>query len=820
MENAYGLIKTTGSSCNAESVCSPEYDLVKSGIKNKEAVCVDMVDCTVRDFSQSDFDMSALDIDFENNLRVPNIGCMEIPHGLIPDNVLPSDFKEVCCRGNLKVCVPLQMILAPNFALHPGFSLSFKSTLCRFLPSCFIENDSSPYVLFPIPDFYKKPWESDNDLIDPVDVENSGINKLYALGFGNLGAMPLSKNQGAVYVMKMPKYEELSYFSIMPYLFQTGRMSKTFAQDILFSSLTDSFNITDIKNMADKNPKVRDWLDGIGDLTIIFITSHNKKLAEKIYNNITQPSDMLINLVNTMFPGSDMDIIENVPIVCLPLPAGTTYSYDGKNVTKDPLNRNMFKNKYTTNKNINKDSPIYDWEHDTIGIVARMTPSIDPMKNTDTNDGFTKWDDDQMDQKNVFVLGVEDRNNEYEAFTLSDQNGDWDENGLWKGGFELGKSTNTSSWKQQQDYTFDLDLGLVDKKIEQITENMKNFGYKKHRDININSHPSPFPNYNKYIKSVNADETDMKWSQSGMDIAQYNVNGYGDCRDTVYPTTDTFCLGSYDVAVIVANNFCTNGDIAYNNLNIYDTESQTSLSSFRGDHRDASNDVYSLAISRSDLTCNGNLPVSIDKFGFIPTAAHTMLGASTTTTLFCQSRCYLDMRSGTSPNMSKEQSRYIVRIFSPCEQKYPLYCHDFEKDGDDSISCYYNIQGDGKLKECENDLTVKYDNLSETADQIGSALCAGTPFFRIDKTTDKDTLKSYQVGLICIVVFSIIILTYFFVSRNKTSGKLNWTGLYNDYLPFIPPLILLIIMYVFIQRKWNLFDETTAYTIKQSHFQR
>ena len=686
--------------------------------------------------------------------------------------------------------------------------------------------------MFPIPDFYSKPWKDDNDLLDPVNVKDAGLNEVYALAFGNLGAMPLSKNQGAVYVVKMPAYEELSYFSIMPYLFQSGRFPNIYPQDILFASLTDSFNLHDLEQMTTTNDMVKKWIEGTGDLTIIFITSHNKKLAEKIYSNIKTVDLGFSNAINGIFPAFDKDIVGDIPIVCLPLPAGTTFAKDGDNITKDPLGRNMLKTSYTTNENITGESPIYDWQRDTVGIVSRLAPKLSEPGN-DTNKGFSSWDDDVLDQKNIFVLGVEDTLDEYEPFKLSDQNGGWDQDGKWKGGVEIkDEITNTSSWKTQKNYQGDIDPDEIDGKINDITNEMKKYGYSKTRDITIHAYPSPFPHYNRYVSDIQkkfGTTDDFEWSQSGIDIAQYNITGYGDCRDTIYPTSDTFCMGPYDVAVIVSTNFCRkNGtDIGYNNINIYDSESQTSLSSFRGDHSNAPDGVYSLAVSRNDLTCNGNLPGNINMFGFLPTGSHTSLAASTTTTFFCQSRCYMDKSSGTSPKMTNEQSRYLIRVFSPCEENYPLYCHNFENDYtyEDtdlvSYSCYINQENDkGKRSVCENDLIKKYNDMAKTTDALGSALCANTPFFRINKTTDKDTINGIKAAVIAVSIVSLCILTYFFVKRNNVSGKINWKGFSGEYIPFIAPLLLVVYIVIVLNNKWNELDQSTAYSIKQTHIQR
>ena len=371
-----------------------------------------------------------------------------------------------------------------------------------------------------------------------------------------------------------------------------------------------------------------------------------------------------------------------------------------------------------------------------------------------------------------------------------------------------------------------------------ITQEMNEIGYGKVRDVIINSHPSPFPHYNEYVKEVSESkcpdskctEENMIWSQSGVDLTQYNVATFGDCRDTVYPTTNTFCLGPYDVIVLVAYNYMKNGNVLYNNLNIYDTESQTSLASFRGDHSKAlGKQVYSLAASRLDLTCNGNLPKSINNVKFLPTGSHSNLSASTTSTFFCQSRCYVNTPPpigdqvsfqnrgygpgyGTSPRMSKEQSLYLVHIFSPCDKNnpkiYPAVCNNYD--------CNKCLKNDGD-KPCVNDLMVKGQRDAKRSDKITEALCAP---IRLDKTTAKSTLTLMKYVLSsCLVVAVIIMITFYFV-RRRSGKNVDWKGLGNDSIPMIGPVILAIIAIIIVSNSWNKINASTAYNVKQSNFQR
>lgn len=836
VKRTFSLVNTSKSSCKENLFCSPKYDLKISGIPLTKPVCHDMVSCKSIKVKKSQFDSSRLDINIDNLssiVRIPSIGCFDIPHFLLEK---ANGMTQMCCRGDLPACISIQSILSDNFNMHLGFSFSLGSSMCKYLPSCFIENDSSPYVLFTVPDFYMEPWKDKPNLKYPVDVKNSGLNKSIALAFGNLGAMPLSRSQAVVYVIKLPAYKDIKYFSFQPYLFQTGRYKNMFHQDLPFTTLTDSFNITDLIKMTD-NEKVQQWLNDDQGLSIVVIVTHNKLIAEQIYKTIKNPFD-------TQKPNADINKIlseltydiTNLPIICIPLPAGSTYGD-----TIDPLDRDMYKEDLCkTNKYIKADTPLYDWKTDTIGVVARFTPTID-SQNEDTNEGFKKWKNDNEDQKNTFVLGVEMKDfvdTEYIPFKLSDQNGFWDSDEKWIGGYEKGITQNLSSWKLQTEYNGEFDFKAVQDNMDIITQDMNEIGYVKVRDVIINSHPSPFPHYNEYVKEVSeskspdskCSEENMIWSQSGVDLTQYNVATFGDCRDTIYPTSNTFCLGPYDVIVLVSYNYMENGNVLYNNLNIYDTESQTSLASLRGDHSTSvGKQVYSLAASRLDLTCNGNLPTSINNVKFLPTGSHSNLSASTTSTFFCQSRCYVNTPPptsdevswknggfgagyGTSPRMSKEQSKYLVRIFSPCDKNnpkiYPSVCNNYD--------CNKCIKNDDN-KPCINDLMVKGQRDAKKSDKITEVLCAP---IRLEKTTAKSTLTlmKYVISS-CLIVTVIIMISFYFV-RRRSGKNVDWKGLGYDSSVMIGPIIGAVIAIIIISNSFNEIDASTAYNVKQSNFQR
>ena len=767
--------------------CKSEFDLTESGIPKKVGTCQDMVSCQKIDNNTSSFNpdnmTKTMSINFPMLDSLADIGCMTFSND--------GEEYKICCKGNLITCAAIQFALYNMFRIHTGFSFAFSSSLCKALPSCFVENDSSPYILFPIPEFSVKIWGDKSDLSCPIDVENSGINKGIAAAFGTLGAMPLSNHQAVIYVLKLPRYDTLKYFSFIPYLFQTGRYPNTYPQDTPFGSITDSFHIYDLVNSDNK--LVKEWVDGnLDSLEMVIFCTHNKTIATKLFTTFEQITDLIPEEFQS-YP--IIEQIKNMPIVCLPLPAGSTYgdSYD-------PNGNLMLKNE-RLNPSVDSDTLLYDPEKDTIGIIARFVPEENKQEEFDT------WKDELNSQQNIVVLGIEEKDVEdqpccksskcsYVPFKLEDQNGIF-ENGRWKGGkYRDQKYFNSSSWKIQYPYK-----GAVneEEKLTDYTQDlilgMKESGYDEVREVNINSSPSPFFQYNDMGGNL--------WSQSGVDMMQFNIGTYGDCRDTVYPTSDVFCLGPYDVAVIVSINYMKNGNVHYNNLNIYDQNTQTSLGSLRGD---SFGDIYAYAVSRSDLTCKENLPDSISDFAFIRTGSHTNLAAKPTSGFFVQSRCYLNITDEspfyTSPSMDSVPD-YKVLVFSPCStpKRNPSYCNDV-----DSSEC---VKNPDLSKGCSNDLKKADIADGETSDKITESVCG---ILRLNKTADKDFLLVLRYVTIAILLVALLFLVTGVIKNNRVSGEgLQYSQAFKDFSPWLYPTICMIIIVILINNTWSKLNNQTAY---------
>lgn len=816
----YNIYMAKSSSCGTNILCNPVYDLTVSGRPISKPLCKNLTSCVDQTMEYDDDSSISLDFSF-GDFRIPQIGCVTLPD---PDKT------KICCSGDLAICYATQLLLKNDFNTYRGYSLPFTSNLCRALPSCFIENDSTPYLLFPISDFSIKVYDDDSDYLLNPDFEHDSLNIGVAKAFGSLGAMPLSKSQGCVYALTLPKKDTFSYFSLTPYLFQTGRpeLVNNFPTDLPFSSITDAFNYKNLENM--NNPFVTKWLNGdIDKVTIFVIMTHNKNLAEKIYNKVATNIQSIIDKYN--IPVSDDSIILNPPITCIPIPAGSTYgnSYNpfDQKMLADENNTDRGTN---TNKNYKSETPLFDWKSDTIGLVGRIA-SKNPDADNDDNDPYTIWKNNFQDQSNCFVLGLDEKSAQdkdtydYVPFELKDQNGRFliNENGqgYWAGACEIDeiKDNHTiDSYKKQKNYdSGDLiikgennnKVGSIDTRMEMITEQMKNIGYDVFTDVLMESDPSPFPYYNEYVNKIKGDIEKYRWSQAGVDLLQYNVSTFGDCRDTIYPTSHNFCLGKYDVAVIVANNFSNNTKvpIGYNNLNLYDAQYQTSLASYRGDSV-IDDDCFSLAVSRSDLTClldsSKNTSSIIDSFQYINTGPHTSVYGTPTTSFFTQSRVYYDKETGVSPNMSSKQARYLVRVFKPCENKKPVpsICYDYETE-----KCIQNKSH----SECSNDLTVKNKESNDDSEKISAGLCQ---FLRIDKTTNKTYATAYTFTLAGLfIVFTVIGIVYIIKNRK------NFKNITTDYNYLLIPYLCIFIAAIISYRKINYITDQTAFDVKQTELQ-
>jgi hypothetical protein len=780
IRDRYGLLYEFRSSCGLDIDCQPLYDLDVSGIPIGTPLCKDSVECKLELTEESaslDIDLSTLIGDF----AVPDPACVKIAD------------RQVCCNGEIGKCLLLTFgITQPRIDLGAsegdlsvsqivnaamsgeflnnsietthGYSVAFNSKMCRALPSCFIENDSSPYLLFPIPEFSINIYNKD---LESLGYEHAAFNTPVGVGFGALGAMPLLPNQGAIYLIELPAYDDIAYFSLQPYLFQTGRPEwvNNYPQDLPFASLTDSFNLHILKEMAPTNQSVRDWIDGSPSLSIIAITALTKEVVDSVYSKIQ----------NT--PG-----LSDLPFVCLPVPAGSTYG-DSLGPDDQPMLRENRFNKY----NFNDGTLLFDWKRDTLGIVGRIAPADDP-------ENFETWKSDFSSQYKSVVLGVTvPKQQSYNFFKLKDQNGYYDENGNWTQ--RGGDGYTLDNWRIQKVYENQELLDTVEESEVAIVNFMKSKGYT-HRTIDINSTPSPFPYFNKHVESKFADDVESyKWNQSGMSMLQYNVAAFGDCRDTLYPTSNTFCLGKRDILVIVGRDYAHSSvdtPFAYNNLNIYDAQSQTSLASLRGE----GGGVYALAAGRMDHTCMfDDLPDSnpIKSFQFIPTASHSELGASPTTSFFTQSRFYMDKMTGTSPLLDADHQKFTVFVFRPCDGTTPIYpqiCHDYEPG-----LCYANPYPE--TQPCDLDLEVKANKQSERSDNITAGLCSK---FRLNKTGRVSELTTIYAVLISVFIAGIIYgVVHSLMTKNPGDTMMDVCKTVIDYfIPFTAPFLgaVIAIMYI------------------------
>ena len=788
IKSNYSTIDENKSSCNiSDLTCEKEYDIETSSAATTSTYCTDLVKCKkvkVNSTGSTDYDTSGYDMTsiLDEVYMLASIGCFNI--------TIDNKDYQICCKGSIGICASLQLLLMyEGYNVYSGSAVVFNTTLCRALPSCFANNNSSPYILCPIPSFgpvlfaYTK---DDNNSTDSsvyrypecgIDAQSSGLPSLVTSAFGALGVVLLSNYQSVMYFIKLPKYDLLEYFSLTPYIFQSSRYGDNYSGDVIFASLTDSLNIQDVWNQLSSEQQSSWKTDG---LDIIVLMSHNKDQVLDIYGfiqNILNNS----NIPDAVKNSNVWKSVSDLPVFCLPLPAGSKYGN-----TRDPLNRKMLK-RYRTNKYIKSSTKIYEPNTDSIGMLFRVVPK------DEDDDAYATWKSDVSLQKNVLAFGIEKCNASYTAFKLSDQNGKFSNSGnntyTWLSGGDRsneGLKVVGSGFKKQSDYIDTVKSsntsGNISNISDKIINDMKDYGYDYSREItDIQGFPSPYAAYNDYITSKTNNKKIQKWSQYGADLIQFNIALFGDCRDTIYPSSTPFCLGKYDVGVIVSQNYGNRGTdtnkILYNSLNIYDSQTSTSFGSFRGPSDSL---VYSMAFSRQDLTCKNNLPESIDDFNFIPTGSHVNLAAAEDTTLYTLSRTYLvtNPTNGgfyTSPNPSSVPN-YKLYIFSPCSDKTqnPYVCNDLitspspsptSPSGSPTSVCQVNVDGD----ECSNDLRVSAQNSEDTSDSISSALCEAA---RNPKSTDKSTSLMYALVMIvialCLVIGIILFSIYLKKSRTYT----------------------------------------------------
>lgn len=727
----FSPVDANRSSCREEIRCPPEYDLSVSGIPISTPLCYDSVECRSATPPATSVD---IDLDIAKSLVVPKVSCIELLG------------KEVCCIGNMTRCVANKSLLGDQVSV--GYSVAFNSTMCRALPSCFIENDESPYLLFPIPemstDLYSKPEED-----HPFDFHH--LNKKVASGFGLLGASAISPQQAMVYVIELPSYSSLSYFSLTPYLFQTGRREwvNNYPQDTPFASMTDSFNLHSLENMDDDS--VKEWVDGISDtLSITVCAAISKEAADEVYSRLGALR----------------------PFVVLPIPAGSTYgdSYG-------PDDGLMLKDNRFNKKSFISTTKLFDWRRDTMAVVGRIAA------NSGRGNDLEEWKVNFSKQYGSNVYGVTyDSINIDTAnlFELADQNGSYSVDDI----FERveGDAYTRNGWRRKGSVPRINPTSSLNAKTKEITSWMEKRGYTLSTPIDVNSDPSPFYYYNQH---VGEEAEGYRWNQSGLSILQYNVAAFGDCRDTMYPSSDTFCMGPQDILVVIGNDYTSyeDVDIAYNNLNVYDAQSQTSLASLRGTSSSA---TYALAVSRTDHTCLFEDDSTPAVFQFIPTGSHTNLAAAPTTSFFTQSRFYLDKNTGTSPNLTRDQQSFKVIVFSPCGRKkapsYPVECHDTIFGG-----CYLNP--DPRTQTCDMDLEQAADEAADKSDYATAAICSR---FRFEKTNRIQTLNVIYYTFASVLVAILVFVIYTIAANPKVRKE----RLAKFITPAIFPVVFSLVMMI------------------------
>jgi len=789
----FSPIDINRSSCMEQVGCSAEYDLSVSGIPISTPLCSDSVRC--KSLRTPDQKAGISLPDFIKDHAKINPTCVEVGDS------------EVCCVGNIKRCLGNRALLSggadvslvikallggddvspENHSLLSGddvslgYSIAFNSTMCRALPSCFIENDESPYLLFPVPDMsvnlYSKP-DTDHDF----DFFN--LDKTIATGFGLLGACAISPNQAMIYVIELPPYADISYFSLTPYLFQTGREAwvNNYPQDTPFASMTDSFNLHSLREIGEKRDDVRNWMNGdTQSLTITVCAAVSKEAVEHVRPSIVKNGH---------------------PFVVMPIPAGSTYgdSYgpdDEILLKENRFNKDAFK----------EDTKLFDWRRDTMAIVGRIA---------DKGGGeLGSWKDDFSKQykSNVYCVTTP-KVESYDLFKLADQNGSYNGSNTFTqaegDGFTVGK------WRRKAARpSVDPEPTLSSAEVA-TTSWMAKHGFNRVRQIGVNSNPSPFSYYNKHVGKLGGGD-DYTWNQSGLSILQYNVAAFGDCRDTLYPSSNTFCMGPQDILVVIGNDYTAlpGVDIAYNNLNVYDSQSQTSLASLRGSGKAS---TYALAVARRDHTCMFKGDDSPAEFQFIPTGSHSNLGAAPTTSFFTQSRFYMQSGSGTSPNFSTSQQNFKVLLFSPCGSygapPYPVKCHDVLEN-----ACYPNesiieLGGYGEWESgteaCDEDLEADARIAAKRSDDLTAGICSK---FRSEKTSRLRRLNIlYYIAAATMVSITILIFHTLYTTRNIPNRK----HVLDFLLPFAIPLFVSFVTAIVSSDLIAKTTETSGYNINET----
>jgi hypothetical protein len=210
-------------------------------------------------------------------------------------------------------------------------------------------------------------------------------------------------------------------------------------------------------------------------------------------------------------------------------------------------------------------------------------------------------------------------------------------------------------------------------------------------------------------------------------MLQFLSPSFGDCRDTYYPTSDAICLGENDVVVAIGVNHTTNNKSVYNNINIYDVSTMTSMGSVsnRSAGGDADSAYTVMAASKTDRRCAPPPPLATFGTIFVPVGSHSDLYSPPLSPMCVMERRYLnplvtigdkeinmnnyDMDDSKSRSELSQmdptwfQSLYMtscppastpnfrVVVFSSCETIPPTQktnaSDDFDNDGNAKFTC-------------------------------------------------------------------------------------------------------------------------------------
>lgn len=856
--------------CGKESInCIPPYNLEKSTLSLKNPICKNGSKCTLIPRSSSNLgagtgDMSASSLTdntqglAEKINQLSEIGCFST-------NPLDSDAPKICCKGELLICAAMQyLLLRQNYNIFPGASLIFDATVCRALPQCFGVNNSSPYILGTIPAFTTKFWAGESETQYGNNIDNTGFSKtgkVVNAAFGVLGASSLSNSQGIIYFLSLPPLNIIEYMSFTPYIFSSSRYGDAYGEgNIMFTSLTDAFNIQDIK-MQLTNEQNESWCTN--SLKIMMIITGNKTIACDIASQFQSIDNEAKEYLRQKYVNIETDI----PIFCLPLPASSASANTwGKLI--DPLGRRMYKD-YQINKTCTSTSTWYDPEKDTIEILLRV------VHKTGQDDTFNDWINTIQDQQNIVVIGFERcHSDEDELFTLNDQNGKfiYGDTVSWRpGSARRGEgfiAVPGSSWKKQYPY-LDSGASTAQDQMKTLIKDMNGKGYNKYEVIPQLSVPSPFMDYNDYVASYRPCLTpnEKLWSQCGCDLIQFNISTLADCRDTNYPSSGlSFCLGVDSVGVIMCDNFMKRGTdksfISYNSLNVYSLQSNSAIGSFRGDARtmynDFPGDVYSMAFSKQDLSCPGNLPQSVNHFTFIGLGPHQQGYVQPDTGFYTLSRSYLHVVPESDSNFYTSATQDsipvpVVIVFSPCKEKHkidnPDICNNLynpspSPTNNPDVTCASNTplitlpsssssqnntpttsfeppafnacsplpqedtlsvlscNTNDKNKVCSNDLKTQANAKAQAYDLATSAACQ---YFRDPKVSDKTGLTIITALLGTLVGSAIIIYCAF---GSKMPASRIWL------LYFSPLFLLVTFAFIYTYIRLKQLTNQTAYSYK------